>query len=190
MAQDCLSIRPASVRTERPRRHGQQLGRAQAWATGHQTRWGLILHDLEEQGNPFCKLTVKETVNGEKAAVARFSRRLATMRAASGGAPTSRSSSTTSPCSPQAPPWVNCFRRWWIELERWLSLCSRVWACRTKSDEYGPLFIGFLGPTQSGDGVLRFLCTNQTLSRLRLGDFWKGMSSGWLRYWNLNSQPG
>jgi hypothetical protein len=27
-------------------------------------------------------------------------------------------------------------------------------ACRMKSDEYGPLFIGILGPTRRGDGVL------------------------------------
>jgi hypothetical protein len=51
-------------------------------------------------------------------------------------------------------------------------------ACRTKFDEYGPLFIGLLGPTHRGDGVLQFLYTNQTLTWLRLGDFWKGMDSG------------
>jgi hypothetical protein len=63
-------------------------------------------------------------------------------------------------------------------------------ACGMKFDEYGPLFIGLLSPTRRGDGVLRFLYTNQTLSRLRLGDFWKGTSSGWLRYRNPNSRLG
>jgi hypothetical protein len=42
------------------------------------------------------------------------------------------SSSTASSCSPQAPPWVNCFGRWWIELVMWLSLCTRVWGLRDK----------------------------------------------------------
>jgi hypothetical protein len=51
-------------------------------------------------------------------------------------------------------------------------------ACGTKFDEYGPLFIGRLGPTRRGDGVIRFLYTNQTLTQLCLGDFWKGMDSG------------
>jgi hypothetical protein len=63
-------------------------------------------------------------------------------------------------------------------------------ACRIKFDEYELLFIWFLSPTHRGDGVLRFLCTNQTLSRLHLGDFWKGMNSGWLRYRKSNSRPG
>jgi hypothetical protein len=39
--------------------------------------------------------------------------------------------------------------------------------CGTKPDEYGPLFIGLLGPTRRGCGVLRFLSINQTLIRLR-----------------------
>jgi hypothetical protein len=51
-------------------------------------------------------------------------------------------------------------------------------ACGTKFDEYGPLFIVLLGPTHRGDGVLRFLYTNQTLTRLCLGDFWKGVNLG------------
>jgi hypothetical protein len=51
-------------------------------------------------------------------------------------------------------------------------------ACGTKFDEYRPLFIGLLGPTNRGDGVLRFLYTNQTLNRLCLGDFWKRVDSG------------
>jgi hypothetical protein len=51
-------------------------------------------------------------------------------------------------------------------------------ACGTKFDEYMPLFIGLLGPTNRGDGVLQFLYTNQTLTRLCLGDFWKRVDSG------------
>jgi hypothetical protein len=47
-----------------------------------------------------------------------------------------------------------------------------------KSNEYGSLFIGVLGLTRRGDGVLHFLSINQTLIRLRLEDFWKGMSFG------------
>jgi hypothetical protein len=35
-------------------------------------------------------------------------------------------------------------------------------ACGAKFNEYGPLFLGLLGPTHRGDGVLRFLYTNQT----------------------------
>jgi hypothetical protein len=44
-------------------------------------------------------------------------------------------------------------------------------ACVTKFDEYGPLFIGLLGPTHRGDGVQHFLSINQTLIRLRFEDF-------------------
>jgi hypothetical protein len=77
----------------------------------HQTRRSLILHDLEDKGNPFCKLMAKETVDGERAMAAWFGRHLAMVRVASGGAAALRSSSTTLPCSPQAPPSVNCFGR-------------------------------------------------------------------------------
>jgi hypothetical protein len=75
---------------------------------------------------------VKEMVEGEWSTAARFGRCLATVRTASGGAPTSRSSSTALPCSPQAPPWVNSFGHWWIELVWRLSLCARVWGLRDK----------------------------------------------------------
>jgi hypothetical protein len=51
------------------------------------------------------------------------------------------------------------------------SLAARVWCCRQKFDEYGPLFIGVLGPTRRGDRVLHFLSINQTLIQLRLEDF-------------------
>jgi hypothetical protein len=44
-------------------------------------------------------------------------------------------------------------------------------ACGTKFDEYGPLFIGLLGPIHRGDGVLHFLSMNRTLIRLRFGRF-------------------
>jgi hypothetical protein len=36
-------------------------------------------------------------------------------------------------------------------------LVARVWCCRQKFDEHGLLFIGLLGPTHRGDGVLHFL---------------------------------
>jgi hypothetical protein len=113
-------------------RHGHQLGRAQARATGHQTRWSLTLHDIEDEGNPFCKLTATETIEGERATMMRFSRRLVMVRMASSSAPASRSSSTASPCSPQAPHWVNCFGHRWIKLVRRLSSCAWVCGLRDK----------------------------------------------------------
>jgi hypothetical protein len=70
------------------------------------------------QGDPFCKLTAKETVDGECVTAARFGQCFATVRAASGGALALRTSSTASPCNPQAPPWVNCFGRRCIKLMR------------------------------------------------------------------------
>jgi hypothetical protein len=60
--------------------------RAQARYLGHEKRWGLTLHNLEVEGRLFCKLTVKETVDGEPAKAARFSRPLVMVRAASGEA--------------------------------------------------------------------------------------------------------
>jgi hypothetical protein len=63
-------------------------------------------------------------------------------------------------------------------------------ACGTKFDEYGPLFIGLLGPTRRGDGVQHFLSINRTLLRLRLEDFWKGMNFRLVTIWKPNSQPG
>jgi hypothetical protein len=63
-------------------------------------------------------------------------------------------------------------------------------ACRTKFDKYEPLFIGLLGPTRRGDGVLHFLFINQTLIQLRLKDFWKGMNFGLVTIWKSNSRPG
>jgi hypothetical protein len=63
-------------------------------------------------------------------------------------------------------------------------------ACRIKFNEYGPLFIGLLGPTRRGDGVLRFLSINRTLIRLRLEDFWKGMNFGFVTIRKLNSRSG
>jgi hypothetical protein len=44
-------------------------------------------------------------------------------------------------------------------------------ACGTKFDKYGPLFIGLLGLTHRGDGVLYFLSINRTLIQLCLEDF-------------------
>jgi hypothetical protein len=76
---------------------------------GHQTRRDLILYDLEDKVNSFCKLTMKEMVDGEQATAARFVWHLAIVREASGSALASRSSSTATPCSPQASPWFNCF---------------------------------------------------------------------------------
>jgi hypothetical protein len=124
----------------------------------------LTLRDLEDKGNPFCKLTVKETVEGEQATAAWFGRRLATVRVASGGALALRNNSTASPYSPHAPPSTVDESSSCIVYLRALGFG----ACGTKFNEYEPLFIGLLGPTHRGDGVLRFLYTNQTLSRLRL----------------------
>jgi hypothetical protein len=47
----------------------------------------LTLHDLEVTGCSFCKLMMKETVDGERAMAARFGRLLVTARAASSEAP-------------------------------------------------------------------------------------------------------
>jgi hypothetical protein len=63
-------------------------------------------------------------------------------------------------------------------------------ACGTKFDEYGPLFIGLLGPTRRGCGVLRFLSINRTLIRLRLEDFWKRMDFRFVMIRTPNSRPG
>jgi hypothetical protein len=63
-------------------------------------------------------------------------------------------------------------------------------ACRTKFDEYEPLFIGLLGPTRRGDGVLHFLSINRTLIQLRLEDIWKGTDFGFVTIWKLNSLLG
>jgi hypothetical protein len=126
------SLSGRSAETEHGRRYGRQLRQAQAPAMVHEMQWGLTLRDIEDKGNLFCKLTAKETVEGERAIVARFSRCLAMVRTASGGAPALRSSATASPCSPKAPPWVNCFRHRWIELVQRLSSCASVWGLRVK----------------------------------------------------------
>jgi hypothetical protein len=63
-------------------------------------------------------------------------------------------------------------------------------ACGTKFDEYGPLFIGLLGPTCRGDGVLNFLSINQTLIWLHLKDFWKGLNFGLVTIWKPSSRLG
>jgi hypothetical protein len=70
------------------------------------------------------------------------------------------------------------------------SLATRVWCCGQKIDEYMPLFIGVLGPTRRGDEVLHFLSINQTLIRLRLKDFWKGMNFGLVTVWKSNFSAG
>jgi hypothetical protein len=57
---------------------------------------------------------------------------------------------------------------------------------QAKFDQYGPLFIGVLGPSRRGYGVLHFLSINQTLIWLRLEDFWKGMNFGLVMVWIPN----
>jgi hypothetical protein len=61
---------------------------------------------------------------------------------------------------------------------------------RAKFNEYVLLFIGVLGPTHRGDGVLHFLSTNRTLIQLRLEDFWKGMNFGLVTVWKPNFLAG
>jgi hypothetical protein len=61
---------------------------------------------------------------------------------------------------------------------------------RAKFNEYGPLFIGVLGPTHRGDEVLHFLSINRTLIRLCLEDFWKGMNFGLVMVWKPNFPGG
>jgi hypothetical protein len=70
------------------------------------------------------------------------------------------------------------------------SLPARVWCCGQKFDEYGPLFIGVLSPTRRGDITLHFLSINQTLTRFRLEDFWKGMNFGLVTVWKPNLPAG
>jgi hypothetical protein len=62
-----------------------------------------------------------------------------------------------------------------------------LWA---KFDEYGPLFIGGFGPTRRGDRVLHFLSINQTLIRLHLEDFWKGVNFRLVTVWKPNFSAG
>jgi hypothetical protein len=61
---------------------------------------------------------------------------------------------------------------------------------RAKYDNYGLLFIGVLGPTHRGDGVLHFLSINRTLIRLHLENFWKGMNFGLVTVWKPNFPAG
>jgi hypothetical protein len=61
---------------------------------------------------------------------------------------------------------------------------------RAKFDKYMLLFIGVLGPTRRGDGVLHFLSINRTLIRLRLEDFWNGMNFGLVTVWKPNFLAG
>jgi hypothetical protein len=78
-----FSFGPAPPKQGIRRLHGRRLEGAQAHYLGHEKRWGLTLHDLEVEGSSFCKLTVKETVDGERAMVMWFGRDLAMVRAAS-----------------------------------------------------------------------------------------------------------
>jgi hypothetical protein len=61
---------------------------------------------------------------------------------------------------------------------------------RAKFDEYRPLFIGVLGPSRRGDGILHFLSINRTLIRLRLEDFWKGINFRLVTVWKPNFPAG
>jgi hypothetical protein len=61
--------------------------RAQARYLGHEKRCGLILHDLEVEGSSFCKLIVKETIDGEWETPTRFGQYMATVRVAFREAP-------------------------------------------------------------------------------------------------------
>jgi hypothetical protein len=54
-------------RIERREAPWPRLGRAQARATVHKTRRGLIIHDLEDKGDSFCKLTMVEMDHGKLA---------------------------------------------------------------------------------------------------------------------------
>jgi hypothetical protein len=95
-------VAASSSTQQRGQDRGGQTPWSPAWASSSlsysaQNMMRFDLRDLEDKGNMFYKLTVKETIEGEQAMVARFGRRLATMRVASGGALALRSSSTTSP---------------------------------------------------------------------------------------------
>jgi hypothetical protein len=183
MAAGASFLSGRSAKIELKRCHGWRLERAQAPATVHKTRWGLTLRDLEDKGIPFCKLTAKETVEGEQVMVARFGHawwwwgqppavlrlRLAPFKLLLGSI-----ASNVNECSLCGG-----------------YLCALGFgACGTKFDKYERLFIGLLGPTRRGDGVLHFLSLNRTLIRLRLEDFWKGMNFGLVMIWKPNSRPG
>jgi hypothetical protein len=84
------------------------------------------------QGEPVLQTYDKGNSWGRVGDCERFGRCLETVRTASNSALASRRSSTASPCSLQAPPWVNCFGCRWIKLVRWLSLCARVCGLQDK----------------------------------------------------------
>jgi hypothetical protein len=102
----------------------------------------------------------------------------------SDGPPVTRTGRTDSPRSPLAPGSDK------LNSHDKKSLAARVWRCGQKFNEYMPLFIGVLGPTHRGDGVLHFLFIKRTLIRLRLEDFWKGMNFGLVTVWKPNFLAG
>jgi hypothetical protein len=185
MARDVPSSSARLGRTEPPGFHGRRLERAQARAMVHHLRWGFILRNIHDKRNSFCTLTVKETDEGERAMAAWFGRLLAVVTGSSDGPPVTRTGWTYSLHSHLAPPGGDK-----LNSHDKKSLAARVWCCGQKFDEYVPLFIGVLGPTHRGDGVLHFLSINWTLIRLHLEDFWKGMNLGLVTVWKLNFTAG
>jgi hypothetical protein len=120
---------PSSVRLrlkQSTRCHDRRRWRAQTQLTEHEMKQWLFLCDLEEKGIPFYSFSMEETIHGELAAAAWRSRTSMTSHDLIRASPAPRSSPKALPWSPQASPWFNCFGRQWIELARWLSLCTRV----------------------------------------------------------------
>jgi hypothetical protein len=73
-----------------PGRHGHQLERAQAWATGHHLWWGFFQHDLGDERNPIYPLTAVETTERKPAMRKRLGQPSTAVGTASGSAPAPR----------------------------------------------------------------------------------------------------
>jgi hypothetical protein len=166
-------------------------GRAQTRGMRNQTRRGFFLHGLGDERNPFCILTWVKTDGGRLATSVRFRRPLSAVTGSFGGPPATRTGWTDS-SRPLSCSSVLQFLR---AVMNWTHTARNPWwlvfgACRTKFYEYEPLFIGLLGPTRRGDGVLHFLSINQTLIQLRLEYFWSGMNFGLVTIWKPSSRLG
>jgi hypothetical protein len=77
----------------------------------HETRWGLILHDLEDKGGSFCKLIVVEMDHGKLAAGRQLGRPSTAVGTTPGGAPAPRTSSAAVVYVGAPPPCVRLARK-------------------------------------------------------------------------------
>jgi hypothetical protein len=98
---------------------------AQTRATGHGTRQGFFLCNLEVKRDSFCKLTMMETVDGGCATAAQFGQHLATVRAASGEALAPRFALVAAVQAGAPPPSVDSARGCFSNTNRWEQLARR-----------------------------------------------------------------